>query len=330
MEEYFGRQFIDDTVAAMEPKEPFPARSIYASEIGHPCLWFQVAKFTHWRDKPPIDPKLQMLFEQGYEIENQVQQHLKMGGWRIISKEPKFDWDNQGQLRYPLSGRADFVVGRGDDRRGVAIDCKGLQPYDAQRLDPEGGINQFLHARASWLRKYPAQILVYAFMREDPIGALHVVNKANYGDQRTIWFRLDDHLEYVESLLKHTEEINLYLETGEEPPKIDYEPIWCKRCNFFHVCLPIEQAAQGAAFIKDPDLEEKLARLKELEPLSKEFNKLDKQLKGFFKPDGMYHRGEGNQFVGDKYLVNAKSVPKQIKAQEAYTRHEWHIKLKEL
>ena len=331
-EQYFGCQLVDDTLAAMKPQQPFKARSIYASDIAHPCMAYQIYKFTHGDKIDPTPPEKVLMFAQGNQIEDVAQRHLTMGGWKIITKEERFEWDNGGRLKTPMAGRIDFRIGRGDDHRdrGFPIDIKGLAPYTVEKLVPEEGIDQFINAREMWLRKYPGQILLYCFMGNWPVGALHIYNKANYGNQKTIWFRLDDHLEYVETLLKRAEEINACLEAGEPgEPLQEWDDIWCKWCPYVQFCLPNRDFGPGAEFIEDDHLAKDIARLLELEATGKEYKKLDDSLKTLFKPsDGTsksLHRGEGTQFVNMKYAVVSRAIAKKGSDEPA-----WRIKFSEI
>ena len=338
-ESYFGHQFIEDMLKVITPSEPFSARSVYASEIGHPCLWYQCAKFTMAEARQVREASSSLLFEQGSHIEDLVQKYMVMGGWKILAKEKSFSWDNGKKLRYPLAGRCDFEVAPAilnTHRDGIPLEVKGLHPMTFDKLDPEKGIEQFLEAPQPWLRKYPGQVICYCFLDEKPECALHIVNKANYGQHKTIWFRLEDHLDYAEELLKRTEDINLYLEAEEEPPKLpEYSEVWCRWCDFYHVCLPNQNFGEGAEFIDDPELEEQVARFLELKEPVSEYNRLDKRLKDLFKPGtkGKHHRGEGTQFLGTQFIIQTKHGKRHYAAkpaQEARSVDAWTIKFNEL
>lgn len=242
-----------------------PCHTNRASELGHPCERFLVFRRTRWQDAILHDVSLQFLFDEGSLHEQAVLRELNEAGVPII--EQQRDYEDKATL---ITGHVDGKI----PVEGAAypLEIKSMSPYIWQRIETVDD----LMTGPVHLRKYPAQLQLYMLLSNSEKGVLLLKNKAT-GQVKELWMDLD--LDFAESLLKKAERINAHVAAGTVPAPIEYDEAICGRCAFQHVCLP-DVKRDAMDLLTDPDIEAKLTRRAELEPLKKEFESLDKEIKG--------------------------------------------------
>jgi hypothetical protein len=185
-----------------------------------------------------------------------------------------------------------------------------------------------LTSKHSWIRKYPAQLLLYALMNNAEAGKMIFINKGT-GETCEKLFILDGPmLEYAESILKKLEAVNAHVGLGTCPDAVFIDD--CKGCPFAKTaCFVGMDYGPGIDILQDPDLEAKLDRRGELELAAKEFEALDKELKDGFKakPGAVV----GSWMIESKvYETTSYEIPKEIKSQYAVKKQAFRTSIERI
>lgn len=284
-----------------------PVHSNRAGELGHPCLRYLVYQRTRWQDKLAHSIGLQYIFDQGNRIEAGMLDDLKDAGIRVIHQQKDLFWKE-----YNISGRID---GRIDDPpRQPPIEIKSISPFEFPRLNT---IADFQNSKKVWLRKWPAQMMIYLLLEAEDQGYLILCNKLN-GQIKPISIELD--YDYAETLIKKAEEVNAHVELGTLPDRIEDEAVH-ENCPFYHICLP--EAVNPDKMIMDPELESMIDRWAELKAviasLEKEFKPMDDELKSTFK---------GKEAIVGNWLISGKKVHVHQNEQAAKDFDYWKMTVK--
>lgn len=220
---------------------------------------------TNWEDKTKIDVGTQFIFDFGNAIELYALDMLR---------ESKFEFDTphrSWKIQKPyISGREDVML-KAEDGVYYPVEIKGLNSTDFERIN---NVEDMIHAKSPWLRKYPAQLQMYLYQHAKPFGMFMLINKAS-GKPKFIDVELD--YVYTESILQKAERVYGHIENGTLPEPID-EMALCDRCPLSHICgCRVDRGT--SEILVDEEFEGMLNRRDELQPLSKEFEDLDKACK---------------------------------------------------
>jgi len=281
----------------------WPHYSNRASEAGHPCIRFLVLSRLKPEFKALHDVNLQRIFDEGNLHEKAVLRELEEAGFQVVEQQRSFEWK-----KFQLTGHIDGKIKI--DGKLIPIDIKSCSPNifpTIEKASPE----EMLTSKYTWIRKYPAQILLYMLMDGAEEGIILFKDKSS-GRKCQKNFNLNDHLEYTESILKKLEIVNSYVEKGEIPDTEQSDE--CRRCDFAKtVCFPGQDYGPGFDIYSDEEIEAKLIRREELKQYSKEYKELDKEIKDQFK---------GKNAVVGEFLIESKeyerknyNVPDEIKNQ---------------
>ncbi len=281
----------------------YPHPNNRASEAGHPCQRFLVASRICPEKRALHDVSLQRIFEEGNLHEEDVLRKLDRAGIKVIEQQRAFEW-----RKFQLAGHIDGKVAL--NGRVIPLEIKSCSPNvfrSIKDLDPK----DFIKAKYPWIRKYPAQIMLYMLMDGIDVGIMLFKNKVT-GEMVQKVFHLD--YEYTELILQKLEEVNEYVAKEALPPVQECEE--CKRCPFSRtLCFPDQDFGPGFAIMSDEELEAKLERWNELRGYAKEFSELDKELKEIFKGQKAV---VGNFKIESKeYTATRYNIPKEIKSQFA-------------
>jgi len=283
----------------------YPQHVPRASQIGHPCERFLVYSITRWQDQAPHDPGLEFVFEGGRLVEELAIKDFEEAGFKIYRPEPdRAIAESKPRITGHIDIRVDF--GNGEVYTG---EIKGLNKYDFDSLNC---LEDFLNSKKVWIRKYPAQLMTYLYIKGEERGFFYLKSIPGF-QPKLIWVDLD--LEYMEEILKKTERIENHVKEGTVPDPIDDYDI-CQRCGFLHLCLP-EMKAQPMEMIDDFELEQKLKRREELSPLVKEYRELDREIKKAVE-------GKEKLMIGD-YLITGKYIER--KGYEVKPSKYWQSKI---
>lgn len=304
----------------------FPHPRNRASEAGHPCVRFLVLSRTSNNLKQLHDLALQRIFDEGNLHEDALMRDMAAAGLRVVEQQRAYEWPElelTGRIDGKLAVNGSFVpLELKSSSPNVFPEIKGMEPMD------------MLKSKHPWIRKYPAQILLYMLMEGSEYGIMVFKNKTT-GEKCQKLFRLEgDTLAYAEALLKKLETVNAHvaLKTVPEPALIDD----CRGCPFAKTaCFPGEDYGPGVDILQDPELVTKLERRALLEPLAHEFDALDKAIKD---GDGNGMKGlRGRNVVVGPFVVESKpyettayDIPKDIKAQYASKRQSFRVSIERI
>jgi len=290
-----------DAEAAKRIKS-WPHVSNRASEAGHPCVRFLVLARTDNDKKELHDIGLQRIFDLGNVFEDALLRSMAEADIRIVEQQRAFEW-----TKFQITGRVDGLWALNGDR--IPLEIKSSSP-NVFRTIVDMAPADMLTSKYSWVRKYPAQLLMYMLFCGVPSGVMIFVNKTT-GEKCQKLFILDGPmLEYAESILKKLEAVNAHVAAGTKPEAVFIAD--CKGCPFAKTaCFVGMDYGPGIDILADPELEGKLARRGELKSAADEFDELDKELKDGFK---------GKTAVVGEWMIDSKEcqrknydVPSDIK-----------------
>lgn len=260
---------LDDRTARRIYNGPHPTNR--ASEAGHPCERYLVLARLHPEMKALHDLGLQRIFDEGRLHETALLRELEEAGFELAEQQRAFTWP-----KFQLTGHVDAMIGV--NGAGLPLEIKSVSPHLFESVKAMAPAD-FLEARQVWLRKYPAQVLLYCLMAGKDTGLMLLKNKST-GEKCLKVFRLyeDGFLEYTEGILKKLERVNAWVEKGEAPPPTPCDE--CRGCGFEKtVCFPGRDYGPGYDLLADPELTEQLERWAELRPVAQEYEALDKSIK---------------------------------------------------
>lgn len=297
----------------------YPCNSNWASKLGHPCL----RHLVHWRldwDKlpPSTDVVRQFIFNGGKVIERYIaKDYLEKAGYEIVENNKSVAWREK-----QIGANLDFTIRKRPAVNDIPVEVKGLQHYDWQKINC---VEDFLESKKIWNRGYPAQLTIYMIQKSTEYGLFLLISKQTF-EPKTIWVHLD--YTYAESLVKKAEEINKHVASNTYPDRIDYAPYVCDKCDFQFLCMP-DTERKGAEFIDSDEWTDKLKRYVELDPLTKEYESINEEIKDTFK--------EKDVIIGSDFRVtggfrnSAKyDIPKDIKDKYKTVEPVWVKKVIDL
>lgn len=260
----------------------WPVRSNRASELGHPCLRYLVFLRTRWQDRALPSPRLLAIFREGQIHEDAVLRLLQESGFTIVEQQRPFFWEE-----YQITGKIDAKLGL-DERLAeelnqaygvslnghrplVPLEIKSCSSMVFKTIEDYQGLKS---SKYLWIRKYPAQMVLYLLMDNKEIGLMLFKDKQT-GAIKEVWIPLDWDL--GEELLKKAEAVNRHVAEGTIP-SAEWDEDYCPECPFLHICS-VEARRTAMDFSEDSELAEKIRRWWELKPLKAEYDRLDEEIK---------------------------------------------------
>ena len=189
----------------------YPCHVPRASEIGHPCERYLVYSITNWQDKQPYEPELQFIFEGGNLIEDLAIRDLEEAGFKIYRPEPD---KAIAESRPQITGHIDIRVDFGDGKVYTG-EIKGLNKYDFDSLNC---LQDFFNSKKVWIRKYPAQLMTYLYIKGEERGFFYLKSIPGF-QPKIIWIDLD--YGYMEEILQKTERIENHIKNKTLPLQIN-------------------------------------------------------------------------------------------------------------
>jgi len=290
-----------------------------ASEAGHPCVRFLVLSRVAGEKKSLHDVGLQRIFDLGNVFEDAMLREMADAGIRITEQQRPFEWP-----KFQLSGRVDGIWSLNGDR--VPLEIKSCSP-NVFRAVIDMAAADMINSKYSWVRKYPAQILLYMLMNNVKTGVMVFVNKTT-GEKCQKLFILDDAmLDYAETILKKLEAVNGHVAAGTAPDVVQIDD--CQGCPFAKTaCFPGQDYGPGFEIMDDAEVEAKLARREQLEAAAKEYDEIDKEIKEQFK--GRTAIVGDYRITSKAYEMTSYDVPKDIKAQYATKKQAFRTSIERL
>jgi hypothetical protein len=287
-----------DLVSALDEQtakriKVFPHPNNRASEAGHPCERFLVLARTQTDKMALHGLDLQRIFDEGWVHEHAVLRELEDARFTVIEQQRGYKWK-----KFQLSGHIDGLI-KGEDGRVIPLEIKSCSP-NVFRTIKDKQPEELITAKQAWVRKYPAQVLLYCMMQGAEEGILLFKNKQT-GEKCQKTFVLMKNLEYVEGILQKLERVNGHVAAGTVP---EVQPIEdCKGCGFAKtVCFPDQEYGPGYEIFTEGGWIAKLTRRAELEEASQEFKELDEEIREAFKGR--------NAIVGD-FKIESKETERK-------------------
>lgn len=306
------REIQERRAEALERKrEVYPKNNPTASDLS-PCPRETALAILHWQQRPPFPSELLARLERGKVIEDVVLRELSaLGLYARVERKP-FEIrgrNNQLLLRGKIDG---FLEWQGAD---YPMEIKSLDRNLFARIETADDFNRY-----GLLAKWPRQIQAYLyanglsegfFLLDDCQGHWKLVPiTLNYDVMEGI-------LRQCEDATRAVELVRLGAPEEEALPPYHAEVTVCRRCwAFGRVCTPPNLAVgEGLQVIEDPTLELMLTRHQEIKQAAREYERLDEELKKFFR-----NRPES---VCGPFLIRGKVQPRHYKAKEATTINTW-------
>ena len=269
----------------------YPQHVPRASEIGHPCERYLVFSITKWAERQPHKPEVEFIFDGGRLVEELAIKDFEDAGFKVYRPEPdKAIMESKPRITGHIDIRVDF--GDGQIYTG---EIKGLNVFDFDKLNR---IEDFHASKKPWIKKYPAQLMTYLYIKGEWRGFFYLKSIPRF-QPKMIWVDLD--LGYMEQILQKTERVERHVAAGTVPETIAYDDTVCGFCPFIHICLP--EIKRSALVIQDdPEIEDKLKRMNELKAARSEYERLDKEVKKQFQ--------EKDRLVVGDFMITGKWVEK--------------------
>lgn len=269
-----------DIVSALDAQtarriKQYPHPLNRASECGHPCVRFLVLSRIATNLKTLHGVGLQRIFDLGNVVENALIRELSATEFHVTEQQRAYEW-----RKFELSGRIDAKIGVNGS--AFPLEIKSCSP-NVFRAVVDMAPADMVNSKYSWLRKYPAQILLYMLMEGASSGIMLFFNKTT-GEKCQKLFLLDDAMmEYAETILKKLEVVNEWVRKGEAPPTVRIPD--CADCGFAKTsCFVGQDFGPGFDLILDePDLIAKLERRAALSAAAHEYAEIDEEIKAQFK-----------------------------------------------
>lgn len=279
-----------------------------ASSIGSECERQLVYGRVAWaeRERPTVEKQLN--FDEGNLHERQILMELQQAGVVVVEQQAA-GVEEESKISFHLDAIVIF-----DDIR-YPLELKSCSPYifDAIEKYTEHEFKKAmdeLGTTYTWLKKYPAQVLTYCKAKKLEEGIIVFKNKAN-GRMKQFFINASELSEYWEAIKAKSQRVDSVVreieiaggfktEAGSAllPARCN-DSNECKYCDFRFTCLPDVDFGAPLSFLNDTEAEEKIDRWWVLSSISKEFKKLDDDVKLFCK-------GKANALVG-KYHITGKT-----------------------
>jgi CRISPR/Cas system-associated exonuclease Cas4 (RecB family) len=297
--------------AAARQIKQMPVNSNRASDLGHPCVRYHVLNRTQWQQRAMHDVGLQMIFRMGNEIERIVLRELEEAGLTVIEQQRAFSLPEQ-----QITGHIDGLIKMDD---GIwPLEIKSCSPYVFKSINT---VDDLTHGKYPYLRKYPAQLVLYCLMGNKEKGVIIFKDKTS-GALKEIWVPLDYDL--GEQLLKRAEATNAHVAAGTLPDPIN-DNLWCDGCAYAHICLPEHIGTEVE--IDTGELATMLDRMMELKPAATEYKELDEAVSKAV--EGREKVLAGGWFVLGKYCERKSyDIPAELKAQYEKITQYWRKTIK--
>lgn len=251
----------------------YQAMSNNVSAIGHPCLRYLVYKRTRGDEATPISPETQALFDEGISQEAVTIRKIIDLGYRYERGQESFGFKDL-EIRGKMEGVAIKVSG-GKVVGKWAAEIKKVNAYAWDKINVwEDLYDSMWHYR--WLVQL--QLAIY-----------HVASKEGFDDTGVLFLKNTEknlvkpiavpmQAKIIDETFAKAKAVNQHIKDGTEPDRCDYTIGACKFCEFAAMCCPDEQFLAGEN-ITDQEFIAKLRRREQLYEGSKEYDRIDKDVK---------------------------------------------------
>jgi len=298
------------------PEEP---RGTWASNIGHPCLFYLWATRARWQDATTPDEALMCIFDLGNHYEAYAKDRLRAAGFEILEEQRLYVNEDLN-----IRGRCDGRIRKADDlapealkrRHGVLAEIKGLNDAAWSSVN---SIEDMLASSRPWMRKWPHQLAFYVHEAEDDIGLFALINKLT-GQPKFIVLELEEFNEHLAVAYRRIARVNGYLTLNRQAPALTYDPLYCARCDWAHIC-PTAASLTGlgdAIKMSSDHLDTMLGEVDTLEENGKAYQSSRTAVKKMLdETDAWPEDGTSRVLITDTYTVELETRG---------GRHYWSIK----
>jgi len=274
----------------------YPRTHPIASDVDpDSCLRRQVLEVVRWEDKPLFEAKSMARFEVGVIWENEAIINLKRDGFEVVAEQTPFQLNDRRTGVPVLRGRIDGKIRwNGKD---VPFEVKSMNPNVYARMETLDDLLRFW-----WTKKYIAQLLAYLIGHGHEWGFFYLTDCL--GNWKAI--RVDLDYAKAEAIWAFGETIVAAISEARSSgalPTYSSDPTECARCPFFKRACQPDIIEQGATMLDDPELLAIIDRWHELKPLAREFEGLDKQVKGRIKA------AEIERGIAGNYVISVTKRP---------------------
>lgn len=296
----------------LKKSSDYPRWTNWAGDLGFECDSYQAL----CRLKPELRPKpsldLLKVFRASGMLETPNLIFIQEAGIVIAEQARSYQW-REKQISGRIDAKIDVDIAPFKTSR-IPFEHKALSP-NAFRSCKKHRDEEIPLTKSSyhWARKYPAQLMVYELMDGSEWGEFYFYDKVS-GDYFFWLMQLD--LEYAEELIKRAELCNANV-AEQRIPAPERKAI-CERCDFESTyCFTGKEGGEGYELIFDQaEIEAQLKRREELQPLVKEFEEVDEEIKELFRGRsaivGDFKIDSKKQF---RSWLDQKSLPEDIKQQ---------------
>jgi len=238
--------------------------SNYASDLGWECDTYQALCRLKGHLKPKKTISQEKLFRIGRELELPNIRLLQDA--RIKAKpanDKKYEWK-----KFNIVGYLDATIKIGLLKRYIPLEHKACSPHVFENIKryKRFGI-PLMQAKQLWLRKYPAQLMIYMLLIGEEYGMWFFFN-SSYGEY-FFWLLALDY-QYAEACLQRAERANENAAKNHIPKPEEKE--LCNKCDFAHTyCFPGKDYGPGYIFMTAGERERKLERWWEIRDVGKEY-----------------------------------------------------------
>lgn len=310
-----------------------PARSIWASKLGHPCARSIAFEQVAYGEKTKPSAALMQRFEVGNLMETltirDLQEALKPQDIRVEQTNVPIPFNAEN-----IGGKVDCVMVMPDRKTFFPVEIKSQTPMVFGKIKSLKDMYESDHV---WMRCYPAQLMIYLYFTNCENG-LFVFRNLNGGiDQLNV--TLD--YEYTETLLQKAKLVNNCVQKWKDrfiknstdphiddelPERIPFAGNVCGDCPFMSRCCP---DMVGRAGIEDLLWDVELNALCNIREQSKEvkdtYEDADEKIKKHAKASvAELKKGETKTLITQDFIIECKGsertnydVPEDIKKKYA-------------
>lgn len=234
----------------------------YASKAGHACRFFLYTLRVLYEELPSPTPELLGIFKTGREIEDSVVSDLRQAGFRVTYQQVAFE-DKDLQLRGRIDGFLshpkirEMLESRGHklpvNWAGIPMEIKGLHP---SYFDSCTDLRTMLKSNKSWVRGYPGQLLLYAYMSKEQNQPLVVMVLRDKASRKTrfLFGWVDEFMDELVRIGENLAAVNEAVSLGTPPEPIQYDSTWCDRCDAAALCpMMMKLKGEGKVTINDSE-----------------------------------------------------------------------------
>jgi hypothetical protein len=285
-----------------ERSKSYRAKSNNASMVGHPCERFLVYKRRCGDEAAPPSPSLIALFEEGNTQEIVAVQMIQNFGYYYERSQESFEVKD-----CQIAGKMDGVtIQRSNGRASArwASEIKSVNEYTYDKLNNANDLLTSSHWHYRWYVQL--QLAIYHVMtREgfDDIGVMWLKNR-NIRMIKPISIPFD--AKVIDHTFGKAKRVNQHLHDNTDPARIPFTKGICINCDFKFMCNP-EEIFKAGKNIVDPEFVAKLKRREAIHEASKEFSKIDKEVKEILK--------EVPYAVAGPFIITGKKTAKSWKTE---------------